>query len=611
MTTNPNHLAQSYAIPAEVINTSNYFATQAIQSSNALTLATDKIFHLESQIAQMQAAEDAFTQILEQDDRLFVIDRTNRLVELLNHRVAECIHFIPDAPFSVEQHYQITLDGVNPVLCLSLADYYNDRRLLNALAELPNVHVSLLRRSVGLTAIALRLAFAKKTRVVFPHFWGGWLPTQNQQFAFFLTSENRTHTTSNLFSRYHPLTNFPTSAEAIFSFQNFWDSALSPIQNSQLKWLVSLCLHTSCLYSLIRQLQQPLNCAFCFFNEDAATLEYFKSLFQQGNDIAFSLDLPPASFTMNLLERKDQTMVVLDKRTTPNAKANATLLQNTLQTAQILWKNRREERFFPLQALPIILTSSSSSLSCAPHCLVIDLDCNDLDISTWLSTDGKLDSLVSEHIFNFLKFAQQNIPALQELLETMQREVLRGKHDLSASSLQTMGILLAVDAFLGKYLKLFHLDYPESAPATDACKNYLLNLLQAATDQEYCCTDIVGQFISIVRADFMNHTLHAQPRNSPSSPSSNVVFFTENTLFFSASAFYSLCKRLSCSRPMLVRALASSGLIQGTPINDTTRMTRIRVANEGGSHRTESVYALLREAFDLFGDPLIFEEEII
>ena len=606
----PSQYCAVPTVPVEVVQASNNFAAQALVSEQNYGAAKNEILRLKQQLARVQAAEDAYTEILERDDRVFVVDKSGRMIELLSHPIASAVHFVPAPPFSGEDLYEIALEGVPTTLRLTTEIYFNDRRFLHALSELPGVRVSFLRRSVGLTATTLRLAFARKMRVVQPHFWGGWRQTQTGQFCFCCSVlDGKTHTSNSAITKYVTLDGFPTSVEAVTSARNLWNIGLAPVINPQIRWLTMLVLHVSCLYSLLRQLSYPFVGAFCFFSDDAAIRAFFKSLFQWDGDPALSLDDPPVFFNWGMLERKDEPLLVFDSRSTANAKVNSMRLEEALHTAQVFWNDRQGGQFFPLQGLPIILSDAVSSLVCAPQVLLAELCSGDFDVCAWSDSANDVPRVVAEHVNNFLRFAQDNVSVLQDLLEAKNREVLCGRYGLSPRCTQIFGVLLAVDAFVGEYLHLFRLRLPANVCDEEARKRFLLELLRDADEREDCCTDLVGQFIAIVRADFANHKLHARAKESVEPPADNTVFFDDAFLYFTSGAFCSVCSRLSCSRPTLVHALDSAGFLRGTPTNQSTAKTRIRVPGADGSRRTISVYMFAREIFDRFGDPLMFEEE--
>ena len=59
---------------------------------------------------------------------------------------------------------------------------------------------------------------------------------------------------------------------------------------------------------------------------------------------------------------------------------------------------------------------------------------------------------------------------------------------------------------------------------------------------------------------------------------------------------------------MVLRALTSANLIQGSPINQSTAMTRIRLWDVYGRRYSAHVYRLRRDVFEQMGDLFLDNE---
>lgn len=565
---------------------------------------------LRQQLAQKQAAEDAYRDLVALNGRLYTTDKTGRLVELLSHEVEWSSHIIPDPPFTFAPCYMVKLKGVDTPLMIRATDYLRDQPLLQALQELPGVKVTLLRQSTRLTANALRDAFSTSMQVVRPNFYGGWVPLSDGNYQFLLSSDHKTHATESSSVPFSPLAGFPSGADVATSVRRLWNEVLTPIQNPSARWLVLLCLHASSLYSLLQHLGHPLPLALCIFSNDSRAVAFFHRLFSGFGDPPLSLDTPPACFSRRLLEYKDEPLLILDVHNSANAKSNSLLLTELLATRQVPWSHKKEQGHFPLQALPVILSRAASALSCAQDCLVLDFGTENFDFGLFSDKNSGISRDIQRYFFNFVRIVQQNLATLNETLARTERDSLSlSEGNLSQRCTQGLSVLLAIDAFFAEILRDFHIQLPGLDADNTNHKAWFLDLLHQTSDKELDCADLVDQFITIARSDLQSGTLCACPTEYTAQPGQNTVYFDAQHLCFTQGAFQSICTRLSCSHPTLVTALSDAGLLLGRPINGTTPMTRISVWNVHGIRQTVRVYKFARSVFDELGEPLVFEGE--
>lgn len=487
-------------------------------------------------------------------------------------------------------------------------DYLRDGVLLQALQDLPGVKVGFVR-STKRTAVLLRQAFAAQMETVTPAFFGGWLRTEAGDHRFYQLSPSTTHSDGVRMGTLTEAIGHPSPAVAATAAKQFWH-VLKAVREPMTRWLLTVWFHASALTTLLEQFGYPLPLALCIFAADASWQDYLCGLFRWLDDAVLSLDLPPAVFSQGLLCRKDEPLVVLDQHRTANAAANASLLEQVLVNGQILWKSGRESSYFPLQALPVILTSAASALSCAPETIVLELAPDGLDPSAASAKSAEPLNLSHDYLRSFIGFAADHIERLRDILERSAPHACQSAGDrLTEKCARAFGVLLGVSSFLQEFLRCCGLTLSDFTGVEDEWESWLLALLEQTSEKELDYTDLADQFIAVARSHLLSGALHACPTEYRTLPEGDIVFFDDRSLYFTPNAFRQVCHQLSQSRPMVLQALRQAGFLQGRPVNATTGLTRVSIWNAFGVRETRQVYKLPREAFDQLGEPLIFAEE--
>lgn len=558
---------------------------------------------LKNNVARKQAAEDAYSQTLTLDGSTYTQDLTGRLVELMNRQVEWAFHVIPQPPSELAPFYQIKLKQCDNPLKLTEKQFMCDTALIQVLQEL-GVRVTL-RRSAKTTAVLLRKAIDAGVMVL--PYYGGWQKRENGTGQFLVSRQFSTHQGQNGLQDFVPLPDGPLPASSISRFQE----ELKAVANLDIRWLLSRWFHCAALTSLLDQLGYPLPLALCLDTTDAAWNVWTTQFFNWYGDSGLSLDTPPQTFSKGLLCRKDQPLLVLDQRKTTYAAGNSDVLEQVINTRQVLWKVPKGNAVsLPLQAQPVILSSAASSLTCAPGCLVVELKADDLNRSEWsVCGDGVLTK--QQYLMVFLNFVRSHIPRLREILEKQVRQAMLTSGDrLNEECAQALGVLLAVDAFLSEFTELGAGDALLFDAATEERIAWLTNLLEQASWKAADGCGLAERFVAVARAQLDSGVLCACPTEYERLPPANKVYYDAGNLYFTRDAFGTVCAQLNQSRPVVLKALREANLLCGKPINDTTTMTRTSIWNAYGIRTAVPVYRMPREAFDRLGDPLVFPEEV-
>lgn len=548
-------------------------------------------------IAQLQQNEDAFSAIIRRGGATYAADKTGRLVEIIDHEIEWAYHVLPQYPSNEDPFYMIKLRHVDQRAVLTEKEFASDAGLIQALQKLPGVHVRR-NRSRTVTAFLLREALDVTTIVL--EFYGGWLETEGSGYRFFSYEPLTTHRKDGEVEALQVLQPVADSSDALRRFVIH----LHQVINGPLRDYFTLWFHVAAVMTLLDALGYPFQLALCVDSADVRAKAWLKALFTWFGDDALSLDMFSHEFQRKLCCRKDQPVLVLAQRCTRQATANAELMTQVVAAGRIPeWRKSRNTQSLPLQALPVILSDAASSLSCSPCCMVVET--NRLDLKDNCRPIDQ--ETLHRYLCAFLCYTQDHIPRLRELLFKRRQEVLdRSVAELNCLCSDALGVLLALKDFLNEFAQACGFSGYEWC---NEMEPWLIAMLEQTSWKETDCGTLADQFVSVARSHINGGTLRVAPLQYREDPGDCVVYYDADGLSFTRAAFASLCKHLGQSGPVVLRALADAGMLIGKTINATTQMTRIGVWNVHGVRRSVAVYRLDRSAFDLLGDPMIFDEE--
>ena len=589
----PMATAQAYQLGAQAVAATQAYAQAMIENTR-----------LRDRLAQKELKESAYTSAHSSSGRTYTTGTTGRVVEVLDAEIEKAIRLDFRPPYSRREVYVIALRGHRQNLTMDSEQFNCDRLLVQAFREFPGLHVPHCR-TTRQTADLLRQAIADRIEVIQPAFWGGWHRCGEQAFAFGLLPNGSTHATPNG-PIGMPVPAAPLSeAVASISVSRFLGSfqMQSPCHETWLLWLI---FHTAALYSLLRGLSYPFPLAFFILVDHAVDQSKLENLFEWYGDPLISLCFPPEIVMNKLLRRKDQPLLILDDRGGKAAARNATALETVLSSQQVPWRKGREERHFPLQALPVILSTAASSLAVHPNIVVLELPSDNFCVR--LDADG---AVRAEYLHAFIRFTGDHITHLQNLLEKEGNQALSWSKskELTTNCVKAASILLAVNSFVREFYRSLGQDVPALECALADNVDWLLDLMAQTSEKLLDYGDLAAQFVDVARSMLEAGALCPCPVKYEEEPASNAVYFDEGSLGFTISAMTKICQQLGQSRPVVLRALAQANLLQGKPVNSGTLLTRIGIWNVYGIRKTQRVYKLPRSAFDALGDPLTFEGE--
>lgn len=580
------------------------FSAYAIQAERDRANAEIENIRLRDRLAQRTLAEQAYTLVGATSGRTFTVGKNGQLIELMNQEIEKAWHFHHLPPFPKGSCYIIRLRGIDQEIDLDSQQFHRDTALIQAFQELPGVEIRHCQ-SVKLTAALLRQAICQRIQAVELPFYAGWRPSEAGGFHFWTFEDGASHirekeTNSPL--SLSPAMSAPALTVAVQQFSQKLGLNLAQPQ----QWFLWSMFHVASLTSLLQQVEHLFPLSLCVLVENAAAQSWLISFFQRFHDRPLSLSLPPADFSDGLLCRKDQAVIILDERRGSYADKNAALLEGVLASHLLPYKDRREEKFTPLQALPVILSASASALAVCPDCVTLELPQEFPRPGSKISED-----VISDYLLAFAQYTAAHVDRLRHLLDTMEDRTFECLEDCAWTEqhVQAVGIILAIDCFVREFHRFCGLNVQVLSQDCPDAEAWLVELVGQTADKLLNCGNLAAQFVEVAAAQMQHGPLHGHPMGCETDSGDNIVYFDEEQLAFTVSAMNTVCRSMGRSRPLVLRTLADADLLLGKPVNSGTFLTRIGVWNAYGIRRNERVYLFDRDVFNQLGTPLLFEGE--
>ena len=307
------------------------------------------------------------------------------------------------------------------------------------------------------------------------------------------------------------------------------------------------------------------------------------------------------------LVQRGHNFAIVDEGDSKRALANISNLEATLANRRLTWKSGRSLQSLPLQALPTIISARVSSISCVPETIVLDVSPDSFNWSGWVDLLDVIHNH-AEHRNCFVRYTEAHVGELHTALMNERKLAIKISHgELSEACTQALGIFFGMQAFLPQF---FRFCAPAVAPIRlddDEIRSWLFTLMKQTAEKTFIAS-LSSQFLYVARQHIRNGVLKLCTRMH-ASDATNVVYADDERLHFPASAFFSVCKAMHQTRPVILRALATDGLLCGAQTNPGTAQTRIHVYNEHGIAKKIAVYSFDRSAIEDLGDPLPLGEE--
>lgn len=576
-------------ITIALVNTIQKLADQDSAKGYDLACLAKENERIKACLERRQAEINAYNEVLSRNGSTLVLDNTGRLVELLNRQIDVALRILPEAPSPQESFYLVTLKGESTSIRLSEMEFFRDSILIQRLQEIPGVQVSP-RRSMKQTAFLLRKAMAVETLRV--PFYAGWSKNESGTCDFQLFPDGSTHRAEQQYTFPTPLNTSPFPKESICHFHQILDS----VNNSNCRQLLRTWFHASALTSLLSNFGFSLPLFLCLSSPVGIAADWAKTFFGWFGDPPILLDIPAKELYYSMLCRCDQPLILLDRHITQHSRRNSELVEHILITRTV---SRNGEMSLPLRALPVVFSTGATALSCSPFSMEVELSTKDLAECNWADWHDTLPSYL--HVF--WSYARDNQHRLKKLLENyVHRAIYEHSDLLHEDCARTLGILTALITFSEEFIACYTPQEQLSTSELEHFTAWLTSFMEHISWKAEEELEMAGRFTAIARTMLNRHVLTSAPLGTGGN---SHVYYDETTLAFTRDAFRSVCARLDQSSPVVLRALEREGLLCGKKVNSSTAMTRIRVPDGEGGHRTLPVYRLTRSAFEQFGDPLM------
>lgn len=485
-------------------------------------------------------------------------------------------------------------------LAIPEKDFGNDKKVLTALEN--HSHTAIRKAPTLSNSVALlRKEIGKLLQTIEVPFQAGW--TQNgEQFRFMQFADKfLSHQKGGMLLPLNYM-NDVTSNQAVSSrATELLATTLSRIKNPALRGLLCLFIHIAFLYSLLMQLGYRVPLGLCLHCGSARAEEICKVLFKLYGDDPIPLSLAEPVFARLLLEKKDQAAVILDCWNSKSASPNANLLEQSISSGSIAHKGSTAAS--PLFALPVVISTVTSQLSCSPLILTLDVKDSDFD---WESDE--LFDLVdtSEHFQAFAHFVGDHITDLTAALKAGKIWAMRSFEDLPSTGIDMLAALYGVWAILVQYFSQAHIgvDFLDLIPADVFPDN--LSQLEEILLKEEGGDDSGDIFLEIVREKVASRELNIfEVKRHRVAKEGDIRFgllYTAEDIFIPTQTVDQICCVLSFSRPVVINSLKASGLLRGKPVNNTTWLTRMTISDINNKVNHLKGLRIARDDFEVFGE---------
>lgn len=516
---------------------------QQLQSENkALHLRN---INLENRLAKNIHAEYAFKELINVDHPgVFTIDKSGRPKLLLSHSIARVVLVDPSPPYRFSSFYAIYLEAVDKPILLSSRDFDHDKRLIGAFFQSLGVQVHIVNTHQT-TAMLLRLAIRRKTVQIPMDFYAGWNHTSDGTFQFLRFSNGKTHCQLTDCSLEDCATQAlapkgePQAVAMIYAFRI--NRLFQLVEDFPTRFLVWLWFHAAILCSLLEQLHNPIPIFLAFFTTDHASLSFLARLFAWCDD-AISLKMRPSDFSDALLSRCDQPLLIREDQL-DSTKDNVRMLIEAMADRSVFWKSGSNSKSLPLRALPTILTSRISSLTCSPEIMVLDIPPKCINASHFSEREKVLQDL-DNYLCVFTQYVAQHIPELENTLTLGRKDAISMVTDqLSGAHFDAFAIMLALSRFLDRFLAYCQPSKLDLPPEADRIQLLQSLLIEASQRADNCC-DLTDTFVRVASHDIRHGVLtlrSIQSQEDLDLPDSLTVYADQHSLAFTNKAFVKLC----------------------------------------------------------------------
>ena len=597
-------------------------ANQALEAENQLL--KDKILgqnwlnqqrdlaREERSAAKKDIAHRSGAKIVKIDGKLCLTSPVGRPYPLMNCAPRQTYYVVPDPLYQVEPYYVLKFDNIDAPVFLSLSTVKNDKAFIHALTQATGESIAM-TKGIAKIAMMLRTFLAGESYEIPLGYYAGWKFDVHALVYDHLhgSTHGRRGSVFNPFSSelYLGRGNAVKQGEALLTTEKYAD-LMDVIPAEEMRSDISMVLHTAFLYSLIRHWGYRFPFGFNFHTQYASVISIMKAILGWYQDGSLTLIKRPEILQDDLLERKDQPIVIEGiEGTHPNCK----LVAEVIRTGGIARKN--DANCIPLQGLVSIITQHISDLSFASCIATVEMD-DKVFRADGLSYIQNYLPYLQEYFMHLAVYITQHAVEIKADFDS-NMELFRGLDfgylSPSAESVEAAGIIHAI-------AELVHSYHVSLAPNDD-----LIARLEILTDigsadrmlnrfvDASCNTDdgvaTIGLFSGILQESIESNDLILVEKAIgsvimlPDSNGKPLVLEDDQNFMITSKALDVIAKKMGVSSPQLLRILADSEILIGARTNSTTYQTRTRVIVPGGSRINIAVYRIDKQK--LF-DPTLY-----
>lgn len=554
-----------------------------------------------NQLQRIELRESAYRDVYSSQDGYLAPGRSGKWDHFTCFTISRAFLIRPGANCEKEPFYLLYFNrsDIGP-LAIKEKDFSKDKIVLTALEN--HTHSAIRKAPTLSNSVALlRKEIGNQLETIEVPFQAGW--TQHgEQFRFMQFADKfLSHQKGGVLLPLNYM-NDVTSNQAVSSrATELLATTLSRIKNPTLRGLLCLFIHIAFLYSLLMQLGYRVPLGLFLHCGTARAEEVCTGFFRFYGDDPIPLSLAEPVFTRLLLEKKDQAAVILDRWNSKSASSNANLLEQSISSGSIAHKVSTAAS--PLFALPVVISTVTSQLSCSPLLLTLDVKDSDFD---WESDD--LFDLVdtSEYFQAFAHFVGDHITDLTAALKAGKIWAMRSFEDLPSTGIDMLAALYGVWAILVQYFSQAHIgvDFLDLVPADVFPDN--LSQLEEILLKEEGGDDSGDIFLEIVREKVASRELNIfEVKRHRVDKEGDIRFgllYTAEDIFIPTQTVDQICGVLSFSRPVVINSLKASGLLRGKPVNNTTWLTRMTISDVNNKANHLKGLRIARDDFEVFGE---------
>ena len=364
---------------------------------------------------------------------------------------------------------------------------------------------------------------------------------------------------------------------------------------------MSMVFHIAFLYSLLRFWGYRFPFGICFHGKNAGAIAVLKDLLCWFGDGAIPLDKREAAFLDDLLERKDQPIVIEGIRGShPNCKA----LDEALRIGHVSQKNNPDGE--PLQGLVCAVSQYTSDLSFAENIATVELP--EIPFRRdGLSYIHDLLPHLQEYFLNLAAYITHHANRLKAEFDTNMtafREMDFGYLSPDFESVNAAGVLYATAELVRDYHKSLAPNEKLSARLANltdtGCAERMLERFVNARCNVDGDSGSINLFAAILQESLDNEKFDVReyctrtPMSLPD-PKTPLVLDDGQRYMLTHTAMSQVVNQTGLPANILKRALRDAGILIGTRANVTTYETRITVRTLNNKSLKIPVYKIDKE----------------